>query len=94
MWAGVDSVWQQEKPEARKMLENAAESPASSAPMMSAALILYGKTWLRSENALLANFALWLRFLLFKDRFPYNLNDAQDKQCEENRRQNAFDDCG
>jgi hypothetical protein len=29
--AGVDSVWEQEKPEARKMLENAAESPASSA---------------------------------------------------------------
>jgi len=29
--AGVDSVWEQEKLEARKMLENAAESPASSA---------------------------------------------------------------
>jgi len=29
--AGVDSVWEQEKPEARKMLQNAAESPASSA---------------------------------------------------------------
>jgi hypothetical protein len=29
--AGVDSAWEQEKPEARKMLENAAESPASSA---------------------------------------------------------------
>ena len=29
--ADVDSVWEQEKPEARKMLENAAESPASSA---------------------------------------------------------------
>jgi len=28
----VDSVWEQEKLEARKMLENAAESPASSAP--------------------------------------------------------------
>jgi len=28
--AGVDSVWEQKKPEARKMLENAAESPASS----------------------------------------------------------------
>jgi hypothetical protein len=27
----VDFVWEQEKPEARKMLENAAESPASSA---------------------------------------------------------------
>ena len=29
--AGVDSVREQEKPKARKMLENAAESPASSA---------------------------------------------------------------
>jgi len=28
----VDSVWEQEKPEARKTLENAAESPASSVP--------------------------------------------------------------
>ena len=31
VWAGVDSAWEQEKLEARKMLENAAESPASSA---------------------------------------------------------------
>jgi hypothetical protein len=30
-WAGVDSAWEQEKLEARKMLENAAESPAPSA---------------------------------------------------------------
>jgi hypothetical protein len=29
--AGVDSVWEQEKPEARKMLENAAESHTSGA---------------------------------------------------------------
>lgn len=29
--ASVDSAWEQEKLEARKMLENAAESPASSA---------------------------------------------------------------
>jgi len=28
----VDSAWEQKKLEARKMLENAAESPASSAP--------------------------------------------------------------
>jgi len=26
VWAGVDSVWEQDKLEARKMLENAAES--------------------------------------------------------------------
>jgi hypothetical protein len=31
MWAGVDSVWEQKKLEDRKMLENRAESPASSA---------------------------------------------------------------
>ncbi len=31
VWAGVDSAWEQKKLEARKMLENAAESPASSA---------------------------------------------------------------
>jgi hypothetical protein len=30
-WAGVDSAWEQKKLEARKMPENAAESPASSA---------------------------------------------------------------
>jgi hypothetical protein len=33
--AGVDSVREQEKLEARKMLENAAESPASSARFVS-----------------------------------------------------------
>ena len=32
---GVDSVWEQRKLEARKMLENAAESPASSARFVS-----------------------------------------------------------
>jgi hypothetical protein len=31
VWAGVDSLWEQEKPEARKMLENAAESHTSGA---------------------------------------------------------------
>jgi hypothetical protein len=29
VWAGVDSAWEQEKPEARKMPENAAESHTS-----------------------------------------------------------------
>jgi hypothetical protein len=29
--ADMDSVWEQDKPEARKMLENRAESPASTA---------------------------------------------------------------
>jgi hypothetical protein len=31
VWAGVDSAWEQEKLEARKMLENAAESHMSGA---------------------------------------------------------------
>jgi hypothetical protein len=35
VWAGVDSAWEQEKLEARKMLENAAESPASGARFVS-----------------------------------------------------------
>jgi hypothetical protein len=30
-WAGVDSAWEQEKPEARKILENGAESHQSAA---------------------------------------------------------------
>jgi len=30
-WAGVDNAWEQEKLEARKMLENAADSHTSSA---------------------------------------------------------------
>jgi hypothetical protein len=29
VWAGVDFAWEQEKLEARKMLENRAESPPS-----------------------------------------------------------------
>ena len=31
VWAGVDTAWEQEKLEARKMLENAAESHTSGA---------------------------------------------------------------
>jgi hypothetical protein len=31
VWAGVDSVWEQKNAEARKMLENAAESHTSGA---------------------------------------------------------------
>jgi hypothetical protein len=31
VWAGVDNAWEQEKPEARKMLVNAAESHTSGA---------------------------------------------------------------
>jgi len=35
VWAGVDSAWEQEKLEARKMLENAAESHTSGARCVS-----------------------------------------------------------
>jgi len=39
VWAGVDNAWEQEKLEARKMLENAAESPASGARFVSPVFI-------------------------------------------------------
>jgi len=35
VWAGVDSAWEQEKPEARKMLLNRAESHTSGARFVS-----------------------------------------------------------
>ena len=38
--AGVDSAWEQEKPEARKMLVNRAESPASSARFVSPVFVI------------------------------------------------------
>jgi N-formylglutamate amidohydrolase len=41
--AGVDSAWEQEKLEARKMLENRAESPASSAPWNDGGLSFFTK---------------------------------------------------
>ena len=50
MWAGVDSAWEQEKLEARKMLENAAESHTSGARFVSLLLTL--------ENLFFSNFDL------------------------------------
>jgi len=35
VWAGVDNAWEREKLEARKMLENAAESHTSGARFVS-----------------------------------------------------------
>ena len=35
MWADVDNAWEQKKPEARKMLENAADSHTSGARFVS-----------------------------------------------------------
>jgi len=56
-WAGVDNAWEQKKLEARKMLENAAESHLSSAPMMMAGYHFIQENGdLRSENALLGSF--------------------------------------
>ena len=40
VWAGVDSAWEQEKLEARKILENAAESHTSGARFVSTLLTL------------------------------------------------------
>jgi hypothetical protein len=41
VWAGVDSVWEQRKLEARKMLENAAESHTSGARFVGLPLCKY-----------------------------------------------------
>jgi hypothetical protein len=41
VWAGVDSVWEQEKLEARKILENAAESHTSGARFVSRMICLH-----------------------------------------------------
>jgi hypothetical protein len=40
VWAGVDNAWEQEKPEARKILENATESHTSGARFVSPFLVL------------------------------------------------------
>ena len=40
VWAGVDSVWEQENADARKMLENAAESHTSGARFVGTLLTL------------------------------------------------------
>jgi hypothetical protein len=39
LWAGVDFAWMQEKPETRKMLENAAESHPSGARFVERSLL-------------------------------------------------------
>jgi len=48
VWAGVDSAWEQEKPEARKMLENAAESHTSGARFVGQPLRL-PKRWQKKD---------------------------------------------
>ena len=57
VWAGVDSAWEQEKLEARKILINRAESHTSGAPMMIASdHFIQEDEGLRPENALLGVF--------------------------------------
>jgi hypothetical protein len=41
VWAGVDSAWEQENDEARKMLENAAESHTSGARFVGRVFLFY-----------------------------------------------------
>jgi len=50
VWAGVDSVWEQEKLEARKMLENSAESHTSGARFVGRRLIAHNKNWSHTQN--------------------------------------------
>jgi hypothetical protein len=42
VWAGVDNAWEQEKLEARKMLENAAESHTSGARFVGWLFVISG----------------------------------------------------
>ncbi len=50
MWAGVDSAWEQEKLEARKMLENAADSHTSGARGVGRQFDFASKTPLHPQN--------------------------------------------
>jgi hypothetical protein len=54
VWAGVDSVWEQEKPEARKMPENAAESQTSGTRFVSPLL-----AWKNRANLILTIIPLY-----------------------------------
>jgi len=65
VWAGVDSAWEQEKPEARKMLENAAESHTSGARFVSQPACLPEPLLWKITLALVV-------VLLFQDDFPKN----------------------
>jgi hypothetical protein len=56
VWAGVDKIWEQEKLEARKMLENAAESHTSGAPSHDQSVMFHRGTGASSENAVLGGF--------------------------------------
>jgi hypothetical protein len=49
LWAGRDSLWEQEKPEARKMLENGDESHKSGARFVRQPLRL-PKRWQKKDT--------------------------------------------
>jgi hypothetical protein len=49
VWAGVDNAWEQEKLEARKRLENAAESHTSGARFVGQPLCS-PKRWLKKDT--------------------------------------------
>jgi hypothetical protein len=56
VWAGVDSVWEQEKPEARKMFENAAESHTSGARFVGQPACLPERLLKKDSAAITPNF--------------------------------------
>jgi hypothetical protein len=55
VWAGVDSAWEQDKLEARKMLENAAESHTSGARFVGR-FLLRKTIFLKRDNAKYPNY--------------------------------------
>jgi len=70
---GVDSAWEQEKLEARKILENAAESPASSARFVGRFLPTH-ETFFRKGDSHKADFEktlilFWVTWIVFSKFF-------------------------
>ncbi len=55
VWAGVDSVWEQENAEARKMLENAAESHTSGARFVRRRFMVVVRKMEQQQKLLLLN---------------------------------------
>ena len=67
VWAGVDSVWEQEKLDARKMLENAAESHTSGARFVRRFFILHDTPPEKEDSFLLLGLCglkLYMRAIL------------------------------
>jgi len=60
VWAGVDNAWEQEKLEARKMLENAAESHTSGARFVRQPLCLPKRRLIKDTTANTPNFYTYL----------------------------------